>query len=137
MLRRRNLSALNKSKVQAALTNGSAIIFGTVDHRTAWMRRLRDLVENHTNQLGNDITEAERRLIARAAMLTIQCEMLDAKFAAEEGTACRTDLETYQRCSNTLRRLLESLGLQRRTRPRDITPSLSDLMRAEQQPERD
>ena len=122
-MRSRKLTALSQSKVRSALTNGTAIIFGTCDHRTAWMRRLRDLAAEHTAQLGNDVTEAERRLIARAAMLTIQCEMLDAKFAAEEGTACRTDLETYQRCSNTLRRLLESLGLQRRARPRDITPN--------------
>jgi hypothetical protein len=116
-MRSRKLTALSQSKVRSALTNGTAIIFGTCDHRTAWMRRLRDLVAEHTAQLGNDVTEAERRLIARAAMLTIQCEMLDAKFANEEGVACRTDIETYQRCSNTLRRLLESLGLQaRRTR---------------------
>ena len=123
-MRSRKLTALSQSKVRSALTNGTAIIFGTCDHRTAWMRRLRDLVAEHTAQLGNDVTEAERRLIARAAMLTIQCEMLDAKFANEEGVACRTDIETYQRCSNTLRRLLESLGLQRRAK--NITPPTVD-----------
>jgi hypothetical protein len=37
------------------------------------------------------------------------------------------DLETYQRCANSLRRLLEAVGLQRR--PRDISPTLSEIAR--------
>jgi hypothetical protein len=34
-----------------------------------------------------------------------------------------TLIDRYQRCSNTLRRLLEALGLQRRAK--DVTPTLS------------
>jgi hypothetical protein len=77
------------------------------------MRRLKDLIRLHIADLGGDdfISDSERRLIHRAAMLTLQCELLDAKFAASDGDASGIGLETYQRCSNSLRRLLESLGL--------------------------
>ena len=43
---------------------------------------------------------------------------LEAKFATA-GEASIADLEAYGRASNTLRRLLEAVGLQRR--PRDMT----------------
>src|SRR5918997_846541 len=110
----RKRTALSLSRIRSAVTNGHRVL-NDVDHRSAGMRRLRDLIQLHTNDLGGDdtISEAERRLIRRAAMLTLQLEMLDQKFATEDG-ACRLDLELYQRLSNTLRRLLESLGLQRR-----------------------
>jgi len=37
-----------------------------------------------------------------------------------------SDLETYQRCANSLRRLLEAVGLQRRTK--DVSElSLADI----------
>jgi hypothetical protein len=91
------------------------------------MRRLRDLIHAHTTDLGGDdyISESERRLIRRAAMLTLQLEMLDQRFA-NQGEASAADLELYQRVSNTLRRLLESLGLQRRQR--DVTPTLTEYL---------
>src|SRR3954453_14666048 len=54
---------------------------------------------------------------------TLQLELLDQRFATEEAEASRIDLETYQCFSNSLRRLLETLGLQRRMR--DVTPSWS------------
>src|SRR5215207_4269186 len=108
---------LSLSRVRSAITNGRHVL-ADVDHRSALMRRLRDLVQLHTNDLGGEdyISEAEKRLVRRAAMLTLQLEMLDQKFAHDESEGSRLDLETYQRCSNTLRRLLESLGLERRQR---------------------
>ena len=39
----------------------------------------------------------------------------------------QVDLDTFTRAVSHLRRLLETLGLQRR--PRDVTPSLADIMR--------
>jgi hypothetical protein len=77
------------------------------------------LIALHEAQLHN-ASEAEKRLIRRAAMITLQLEMLDAKFAADEGAANVRELELYQRLSNTLRRLLSTLGLQ--PRMKDITP---------------
>lgn len=116
----RKRSQLSLRKTRSAITNGRHLLH-EVDARSAWMRRLRDLITAHTTDLGGEdfVSEAEQRLIRRAAMLTIQCEMYDAKFASNEGEASQTDLETYQRITNTLRRTLESLGLSRRAR--DVT----------------
>jgi hypothetical protein len=121
MRRRRKHIALTQSRVQSAITNGRHLLAG-VDARTGWMRRLRDLIAAHTSDLGGEdhISEAERRLIRRAGMLALQAEMMEQKWAiGAEGEAKREELETYQRLANTLRRLLESLGLQRRAR--DVT----------------
>ena len=59
--------------------------------------------------------------------------MLEVRFATA-GEADPADLEIYQRCANSLRRLLEAIGLHRR--PRDITPRLSDILR-ESYPQRE
>jgi hypothetical protein len=97
-----------------------------VDHRSAVMRRLRDLIHLHESDLGGEdaISESERRIVRRAAMLTLQLEMLDSKFAANDGEATLPQLQLYQQVSNTLRRLLESVGLKRRAR--DVSPPRLD-----------
>lgn len=118
---------LSLSKTRSSITNGRHLLPDT-DHRGAWMRRLRDLIAAHMADLQPDlVSEAEQRLIRRAAMLTIQCEMLDAKFASEGGQASQNDLECYQRVTNTLRRCLETLGLQRRSK--DVTPTLAEYLK--------
>ena len=108
-------SKLTLARIQSAVTNGSAIL-DQVDHRSAWMRRLRDLIDTHTSDLGGDdaVTEGERRLIRRCAMMTLQLEMQETHWAANDGEASIQQLETYQRVTGALRRTLESLGLQRR-----------------------
>lgn len=73
----------------------------------------------------DNCSAAERSIIRRAAVLTTELEQLEARFATA-GQADAGDLETYQRCANSLRRLLEAVGLQRR--PRDVTPSLSEYL---------
>jgi hypothetical protein len=107
---------------KSAITNGSALLHN-VDGRSATMRRLRDLITNHANDLGgaDNLSTAELALVRRAAMLTLQLEMMEARWQENNGEASAKQIETYQRTSNTLRRLLESLGLQRRQK--DITPS--------------
>jgi hypothetical protein len=47
--------------------------------------------------------------------MTVELERIEARFAVGEGTS--DDLDLYQKASGSLRRLLESVGLQRR--PRD------------------
>jgi hypothetical protein len=115
-------------RIHSAVTNGSAIL-DQVDHRSAWMRRLRDLIDAHTSDLGGEdnITEGERRLVRRCAFLTLQLEMMETRWAANNGEASEKQLETYQRVTGALRRTLETLGLQRRTRT--IGPTLGDVLR--------
>jgi hypothetical protein len=107
--------------IQAAVSNGTSLLVH-VDGRSVWMRRLRDLTRAHINQLGGEgnISHAENVLIRRTAMLTLQCEIMDKRFAENNGEAPAWMLELYCRTSNSLRRLLDSLGLQRRAR--NVTP---------------
>jgi hypothetical protein len=93
-----------------------------------WARRLRDVIELHTSDLGGleNASEAERSIIRRAATLTIELERLEAKFSTLSNGPRDSDLDMYQRCSNTLRRLLETIGIKRV--PRDVTPTLQGFL---------
>jgi len=55
----------------------------------------------------------------------VELERLELKFA-RAGEATTADLDLYQRTSNSLRRLLESVGLQRRMK--DVTPTLAEVL---------
>jgi hypothetical protein len=127
----RHKQPVNLSKVKSAITNGSAIL-DQVDHRSPWMRRFRDLMDAHTSDLGSEISESEIRLVRRCAMLTLQLEMMETRWAANEGEASEKQISTYQTVTNTLRRTLESLGLQKRMK---TVQSFGTLLRddAEQQ----
>jgi hypothetical protein len=82
----------------------------------------------HTTDLGglDQISEGEKALIRRCACLNVELERLETQFA-DVGQADLPSLETYQRASNSLRRLLQALGLQRR--PRDVTLTLGQVLR--------
>jgi hypothetical protein len=116
---------LPASKLRSAISNGSSLLGDSIDHRAAWVRRLRDLIDDHLSDLGGpeNVSESEARLVRRAAALTLQLELLEARWAANsDGEASRDSLNDYQRASNSLRRILESLGLQRRAKT--VVPSL-------------
>lgn len=115
-----------RKKARSAMTNG-AILPG-IDGRSIWARRLRDLVALHITDLGGDanVSEAERAIIRRAAVIITELERMERDFALSEGAPGLAELEVYQRLSNTMRRLLEAVGLQRRAR--DVTPSLADYL---------
>jgi hypothetical protein len=105
-----------RSRHRSAITNGSELLPG-VSGNSTWARRLRDLCELHGTDLGglDELSEAQRALIRRASALTVELERLEARFATRDATADELDL--YSRLSNTLRRLHETLGIQRRARP--------------------
>jgi hypothetical protein len=109
------------ASVRSAVSNGSTIL-PDIDHRSAWMRRLRDLINDHVSDLGglDAISSAEMVLIRRSAMLALQCELQEHHWAENDGEASLKQLDAYQRTTGALRRTLESLGLRRR--PHDITP---------------
>jgi hypothetical protein len=93
------------------------------------MRRLKDLIGGHVADLGGRdmISEAEFCLVRRCALLTLELELLEARFEAHDG-ASATDLQLYQQVASSLRRLHESLGLKRRSR--DVTaPDLQTYIR--------
>lgn len=128
MPKREQQPSNNRSRV----TNGTSVLVSG-DQRGLWVRRFRDIISLHTADLGGDgdLSEAQRSLIRRAATLTVQLEKLDVEFFAGDDAA-PTDaraLETYQRCTNTLRRTLETLGVEVRP-PRDVTPTISEYISA-------
>ncbi len=114
-----------KPNGRSRVTNGSALLPGGVDGRSVWVRRCRDLIELHTNDLGGPgaVSVAEACLVRRAAVLTTELEQLERRFALA-GQAAAQDLDLYQRTAGNLRRLLEAVGLQRRARPVQGLPVL-------------
>jgi hypothetical protein len=73
-----------------------------------------------------DASAAERSIIRRASVLTVELERLERQFALA-GEADPAQLDLYARVAANMRRLLESVGLQRRAR--DVGPSLGDILR--------
>jgi hypothetical protein len=120
----------NKSHARSRVTNGAAILPG-IDGRSTWVRRLRDLIGLHLVDLGGPdmASEAEKSIIRRAATLTVELERLELRFAQADLSGQAPDpgdLDLYQRTANSLRRLLEAVGIKRV--PRDITPKLSSYL---------
>ena len=114
-----------KSHARSRITNGS--LLPGVDGRSTWARRLRDLIELHAADLGGEdaITAAEKSILRRAATLTVELERMELGFAQADG-ADADSLDLYSRTAGNLRRLLEAVGLQRRSR--DVTPSLASYI---------
>jgi len=123
MPRGRYKMAPTLASVRSAISNGSTII-AEADHRSAPMRRLRDLMAAMTSDLGGptNVSEAERLLIRRAAVMALQCEMLEQRWAANDHEASATQLDLYTRTSGNLRRVLETLGIGLPRRAIDVTP---------------
>ena len=119
---------LTLAKVRSALTNGSDLLGGDVDHRSAWVRRLRDLIQGHVADAGGIdlLSSAEHSIIRRASMLELQLELLESRFAVNDGMASTDQLLLYQRTASSARRLLEAVGLKRRAK--DITPNLDEYL---------
>jgi hypothetical protein len=105
---------------RSAVTNAKRLFVEAGDGRGPWARRMRDVIELHISDLGgvDAASEAERSIIRRIATLTIELERLEAKFSTTN-TPRDSDIELYQRLANTLRRLLEAIGIKRV--PRDVT----------------
>jgi hypothetical protein len=108
--------AHSKDARRSRITNGTALVPG-VDGRSAWIRRCRDVIASHLSDLGGEdnTSAAERSIVRRVAVLTCELENLEARFAAA-GEASADALDLYQRTSGNLRRLLETIGLQRRAK---------------------
>jgi hypothetical protein len=110
-------SADTSAALRSRVTNGKTPFAVGGDMRSPWARRARDLMALHLSDLGGQdaTSEAERSILRRAVVLEIELERIEAAFSEAPPDARVLDL--YQRTTNTLRRTLESLGLQRRAKP--------------------
>ena len=116
-----------KSKV----TNGRRVFAIGGDGRGAWTRRWRDLVELHTADCGGSgfMSEAMLSLCRRVAAIEVQLEQMEA--CMSEGDL-KVDLDLYNRLAGNLRRMLETIGLERKAR--DVSPTLQSYLAAKAQP---
>ena len=118
-----------KSRQRSRVTNGSVLLPG-IDGRSVWVRRCKDIITSHLSDRGGEenTSEAERSIIRRASVITVELERLEARFAAA-GEASAEELDLYQRTAGNLRRLLEAVGLQRRAK--QVTPTLGEYLSQE------
>jgi hypothetical protein len=104
---------------KSAQANGTVLIPG-VDGRSGWVRRAKELIDEHISDLGgiDNVSAAEKSIVRRASTISVELERLEKKFALA-GEANADDLDLYARVAANQRRLLESIGLRRRSR--DVT----------------
>ena len=115
---------ISKPKPQGATRMGTrGTILAGVDMRTHGGRRFKELCADLVDHLAGDVTAPQLAIIRRAAALAVWCEQAEA----EQATGGDLDIAAYSAATNTLRRLLADLGLERRAR--DVTPSLSDYIK--------
>lgn len=129
---------VHASKARSRITNGARFL-PSVDGRSVWARRARDLLELHISDLGGEdnVSEAQRSLCRRAAVIETELEyqefaFAEARAAGREPKMARLDL--YSRLSGNLKRLLEAVGIERRARP---VPDLGEYIARQYGPRRD
>ena len=91
-----------------------------LDGRTAAARRAHELIESISTDLGGGdrLSEGSRQLVQRAAVLGTFIESCEAQWLGGEPV----DLADYLAAINSQRRVLATIGLERRAR--DLTPSV-------------
>jgi hypothetical protein len=116
---------LYHAKARSRITNHGHLL-PDIDGRTMWARRLRDLTAMLVADQGGDdmISAAKMAIVRRAAIIQVELELRELRFADEEPSYLQ--LEQYSRISGNLRRMLESVGLERRAK--DVTPTLSEYL---------
>lgn len=129
MTGKRNISTKlygHKLHGRSKITNGTRLL-PSVDGRSLWARRLRDLINLYQQDRGGAdvLTTAEQSIIRRISTLQVELEHMEIKFAGN-GEATPDELLLYGRTANTLRRLTETIGIERRAR--DVTPRLSEYI---------
>lgn len=107
----RNRNGLPPPRQRSAVTNGRRL-FVDGDGNSAWSRRYRDLVIDHSNDMGGAavLSEAQKSLIKRASAIELELEQMEGKLSMGR----EIDLDKYTRAAGHLRRK----ALRGRTRPR-------------------
>jgi hypothetical protein len=103
----------NRARTRSRVTTGRRV-FVEGDGNSRWARRYRDLIFAHCQDLGGTdvLSEAQLSLIKRASAIELELEQAEGKLSMGEAV----DLDTFTRAASHLRRLFETLGLQRRPR---------------------
>jgi hypothetical protein len=118
------LTAPRPSRIRSAKTNGSRR-FVDGDGRGPWARRWRDLEILYTDAQGgaSALSEFQLGLTATAATLRCELERLEGRLSLGEDI----DLDLFGRLAGHYRRIVATLGIERKTR--SVTPTLAELLR--------
>jgi hypothetical protein len=111
----RQIPPRRKMKALAALGDG----------RTALAQVRHEIKDGLTSDLGADLSTAQTILVERAALLTVFCRHAEARWLAEGGTV-DIDASYFSACG-ALKRLLDSVGLERVPKP---VPTLQEYLEA-------
>jgi hypothetical protein len=113
--KRRKRAPSRAIRPRSAITSGRAL-FVDGNPNSAWSRRFHDLLVAHIGDVspqGADaLSAAQLGLIRRAAAIECELERLDSMLSQGE----EIDLDSYARVAGHLRRLWETLGLERRAK---------------------
>jgi len=123
-----NVSPLPKPlpSTRSRVTNGSSLFTGDVDGRTAAAKRFRDVLAEIVSDLGGAdiLSEGQRQLARRAAMMSVEAERQEAEAVA----GGKLDPDSFGALADRLGRVFNRLGLKRVAR--DMTPNLRDYIAA-------
>lgn len=119
-----------RSTTRSRIANGTATLLGAKDERSLYVRRMKEIIAEHVSDLGGSdaISAGEKSIVRRVAVLTVELEKIETRFAEDPSVGERT-LDLYNRTAGNLGRLLDRLGLKRRTR--DITPTLASYLESQ------
>src|SRR5262249_49406477 len=111
-----------RKRPRSAVTSGRKQ-FVVGNPNSAWARRFHDLLVGHVQDAGGRdmLSEAQLALCKRAAGLECELEQMEGRMSQ----GVEVDLDRYGRAASHLRRILETLGLERRARQ---VETLSDYM---------
>jgi hypothetical protein len=105
-----------KRRTRSRVTTGRAV-FVEGDGNSRWARRYRDLISAHCQDLGGVdlLSGAQVSLIRRASAIELELEQMEGKLSMGQPV----DLDVFTRSASHLRRLFETLGVERKAR--DVT----------------
>jgi hypothetical protein len=111
MCNRAQADRLPKPKRKSSAVSSGRKLFVQGTGNSPWARRYRDLIGQHAADAGGAdlLSEAQLSLIRRAAALECELEQREGELSLGR----EIDLDAFQRAANSLRRLLESIGLKR------------------------
>jgi hypothetical protein len=106
-------------KMRSAVTSGRKLLIDG-DPNSAWARRYADLIVGHVADAGGRdlVSDAKLSIIRRAASMECEIERLEAKLSRGENV----DLDAFGRAASHLRRLFESIGIDRKQRDLTLDP---------------
>ncbi len=108
---------------RSRVTNGTALHSGEVDGRSAAAKRFRDVLSEIVSDLGGEgLSEGQRQLARRAAMMSVEAERMEAEAVA----GGKLDPDAFGALADRLGRVFNRLGLKRVAR--DATPTIAELM---------